>query len=145
MARKSGIINTHLHFCLRKVKQLPLNRPEELLLIEVVILRISCYSVAWPLPGPNPRVEFSPKHLFFLTAIRLRASLVAQTVKNLPAIQESQVWSLGWEDPLEKDMATHPSILVWRGPWAEEPSRLQSMGSQRVGHNWAASTFTFKD
>ena len=61
------------------------------------------------------------------------ASLVAQTVKNLPAMQETWVWSLGREDPLEKEMATHPSILAWRIPWTEEPGRLpQSMGSQRV-------------
>ena len=56
-------------------------------------------------------------------------------VKNLPAMQETQVRSLGWEDPLEKGMATHSSILAWRIPWTEEPGGLQSMGSQRVGHN----------
>ena len=63
------------------------------------------------------------------------ASLVAQSVKNLPAVQETQVRSLGWEDPLEKEMATHPSILAWKISWTEEPDGLQSMGSQRVGHN----------
>jgi len=57
---------------------------------------------------------------------------VVQTVKNLPAMQETWVRSLGQEDPLEKGMATHSSILVWRIPWTEEPDRLQSMGSQRV-------------
>ena len=60
---------------------------------------------------------------------------VAQVVKNLPAVQESRVRSLGWEDPLEKEMATHSSILAWKIPWTEEPGGLQSMGSQRVGHN----------
>ena len=55
-------------------------------------------------------------------------------VKNLPATQETQVLSLGQEDPLEKDMPTHSSILAWRIPWTEETGRLQSMGSQRVGH-----------
>ena len=60
--------------------------------------------------------------------------LVAQTVKNLTAMQETQVQSLGWEGPLEKEMATHSSILTWKIPWTELPSRLQSMGSQRVGH-----------
>ena len=55
-----------------------------------------------------------------------------QTMKNLPAMQETWVWSLGWEDPLEKEMATHSSILAWRIPWTEEPSSLQSTGSQRV-------------
>ena len=55
---------------------------------------------------------------------------IAQLVKNLPAMQETRVWSLGQEDPLEKEMATHPSILAWRIPWTEEPGRPQSMGSQ---------------
>ena len=63
------------------------------------------------------------------------ASLVAQMVKNLPAKFETQVRSLGWEDPLEKGMAAHPSILAWKIPWTEESGRLQSMGSQRVGHD----------
>ena len=60
---------------------------------------------------------------------------MVQTVKNLPAMQETWVQSLGQEDPLEKGMATHSSILVWRIPWTEEPDRLQSMGSQRVGRD----------
>ena len=55
---------------------------------------------------------------------------MAQTVKHLPAMQEIQVQSLGWEDPLEKEIATHSSILAWRIPWTDEPGRLQSMGSQ---------------
>ena len=58
-------------------------------------------------------------------------------VKNLPAMQETQVQSLGQEDPLEEEMAIHSSILAWRIPWTEEPGRLQSMGSQRAGHNLA--------
>ena len=62
------------------------------------------------------------------------ASLLAITVKNLPAMQETWVPSLGWEDPLGKEMGTHSSILAWKIPWTEEPGRLQSMGSQRVGH-----------
>ena len=61
--------------------------------------------------------------------------LVAQMVKNPPAMQETQVRSLGQEDPLEKEMATHSSILTWRISWTEEPGGLLSMGSQRVGHN----------
>ena len=61
--------------------------------------------------------------------------LVAQMVKCLPTIQETWVRSLGQEDPLEKEMATHFSILAWKIPWTEEPGRLQSMGSQRVGHD----------
>ena len=60
---------------------------------------------------------------------------MAQRLKRLPPMQETQVWSLGQEDPLEKEMVTHSSILAWRIPWAEKLGRLQSMGSQRVGHD----------
>ena len=66
------------------------------------------------------------------------ASLVAQTVKSLPTMWETQVGSLGWEDPLEKEMAIHSSTLAWKSPWIEEPDRLQSMGSQRVGERESA-------
>ena len=62
-------------------------------------------------------------------------SLVAQTVKRLSAMQETQVRSLGWEDPLEKEMATHSSVLVWRIPGMGQPGGLPSMGSHRVGHD----------
>ena len=65
----------------------------------------------------------------------LRTSLVAQRVKHLPTMQETGVVSLGQEDPLEKEMATHSSILAWKIPWMEEPGGLQSMWSQRVGHD----------
>ena len=68
-----------------------------------------------------------------------RTSLVAQTLKHLPTMQETQVQSLGWEDLLEKEVATHSSIFAWRIPWTEEPDRLQSMGSQRVRHDSATS------
>ena len=68
-------------------------------------------------------------------------SLVAQMIKNLPAMQETWVLSLGWENPLEKEMATHSSILAWEIPWTEELGGLQSMGSQRVGHNLANNSF----
>ena len=64
-----------------------------------------------------------------------RASLVAQRLKRLPATQETWVLSLGREDPLEKEMATHSNTLAWKIPWMEEPDRLQSMGLQRIGHN----------
>ena len=60
---------------------------------------------------------------------------MAQTVKRLPAMRETQVQSLGWEDPLEKDMAAHSSILAWKISWTKEPGSLQSMGLQRVGHD----------
>ena len=72
--------------------------------------------------------EFSSVTIFL-------TSLVAQTIKHLPTMQETWVRSLGWEDPLEKEMATHSSTLAWKIPFTEEPSRLQSMGLQRVGHN----------
>ena len=64
-------------------------------------------------------------------------------VKNQTTIQKTRAQSLGQEDPLEKGMATHSSILAWRIPWVEKPGRLQSMGSQRVGHNRATNTFFF--
>ena len=74
----------------------------------------------------------------FLTA-SWWTSLVVQMVKCLPTIQETWVQSLGWEDLLEKEMASHSSILAWKNPWTVEPGRLQSVGSQRVRHGWATS------
>ena len=65
----------------------------------------------------------------------LKVSLVSQMVKHLPAMLETWVQSLGWEDPLEKEMAAHSSILAWKIPWVEYPGRLQSMGLQRVRHD----------
>ena len=67
------------------------------------------------------------------------AFLVAQIVKKLLAMKETQVWSLGWEDPLEKEMVTHSSILAWEIPWTEEPGRLQVHGVT-VGHDWVTNT-----
>ena len=64
-------------------------------------------------------------------------------VKNLPTIQETQIRSLGGEDPLEKGTSTHSSVLAWKIPWTEESGGLQSMVSQRVGYNWATNTFSF--
>ena len=72
--------------------------------------------------------------LFVLEMLTGWASLAAQTVKNLPAMQETQAWSLGKEDLLEKEMAIHSSILAWRIPWTEEP------GGHRVGHDWVTNT-----
>ena len=82
----------------------------------------------------NPSNEYSR-----LISFRIWASLVAQRVKHLPAVLETWIRSLGWEDPLEKEMATHSSILAWRIPWTEEPGRLQSIVLQRVRHDWATS------
>ena len=79
-------------------------------------------------------LEFSP--------VLLKASLVAQTVNNLPAMQETWVRSLSEEDPSEEEIATHSSILGWRIPWTEEPGGLQSVGLQRVGHDWVTDTVT---
>ena len=73
--------------------------------------------------------------VYFMYSSMYMASLVAQTVKRLPVVRETWVQSLGWEDPLEKEMATHSSTLAWKILWTEEPGRLQSMGSQRVGHD----------
>ena len=73
----------------------------------------------------------------------IRSDLRMAFYHNLPAVQETWVWFLRWQDPLEKGMATHSSILVWKIPWTEESGRLQSMGLLRVGHNWVNNTFTF--
>ena len=80
------------------------------------------------------------KDLYFVISMFISGiSLVAQMVRNLPAMQETWVQSLGWVDPLEKRMATHSSILAWRITWTEGPGGLQSMGLQRVGHDWATN------
>ena len=70
--------------------------------------------------------------------------MVAQTVKNLPAMPETQIQSLGWEDPLEKEMAIHSGILAQKIPWTEEPGGLQSVGLQRVRHEWQTNINTLK-
>ena len=109
-----------------------------------------CFAVrtASPSISPKGRAWFSSSHQISLTVLFKntadlnkyilckRGSLVAQMVKNLPAMQEMWVQSLGREDPLEMEMATHSSILAWEILWTEEPGGLRSMGSQRVGHNW---------
>ena len=89
-------------------------------------------------PGCYSALKSSTSFILLLSG----ASLVAQLVKNLPAVQETRVQSLGWEDPLEKETATHSSILTWKIWWTEELGGLQSMGSQRVGHDWATVTYS---
>ena len=80
-----------------------------------------------------------------IDTVKLWASLVAQTIKRLPTMRETLVRSLGREVPLEKAVATHSSTLAWKIPWTEESSRLQSMRSKRIGHDWATSLhFTVK-
>ena len=78
-----------------------------------------------------------------ITPLPQRASLGAQMVKNLPALRDTQVQSLGWKHPLEKEMATHSSILAWRISWTEEPGGLKFMVLKRVGYNWATNSFFF--
>ena len=93
---------------------------------------VGCYFFLqgiFPTQGSNPGLPNCRQILYHLS------SLVAQSVKSLSAMQETQVQSLCEEDPLEKEMATHSNILAWRIPWTEEPGGLQSMGSQRVGHD----------
>ena len=89
-------------------------------------------------PGSIPGLETSPGEGIGYPLQYSWASLVAHLVKNLPAMPETWVRSLGWEDPLENGKATHSGILAWRIPWT-----ILSMGSQKVGHDWATFTFTF--
>ena len=89
--------------------------------------------------GPIPGLGRSPRGGHGNPLQYAWASLVAQMVKNTPAMQETWVRSLSWEDPLEEGMTTHSSILAWKIPWTEDPGGLQSMGSQRVGHNCSNS------
>ena len=90
--------------------------------------------------GFNPKGNWNYQKALNTCSFILRDFPIAQVVKNLPATQKIRVWPLGWEDPLEKEMATHCSILAWRMPWTGEPGRLQSVGSQRVGHDWETGT-----
>ena len=90
--------------------------------------------VAHPMDLPDPGIEPGRWILYQLSY---------QRAENLPTVQETWVRSLGREDPLEKGMKTHSSILGWEIPWTEEPGGLQSMGSQRVRHNWETNHFTF--
>ena len=93
--------------------------------------------------NPNKKRGEAEEEWFCIGACTRQASLVAQMVKNLLAMQETWVQSLGQEDPLEKGMATHSSILAQSIPWTEVPGRLQSVGSQRVRHDGGINTFTF--
>ena len=79
---------------------------------------------------------------FPVCSLFCQASLVAQTVKSLPAMQETQIWSVGREDPLQKEMATRSSILARKIPWTEKPGGLQFTALERIRRNWAISTFT---
>ena len=85
--------------------------------------------------GPLPVLSLQCSDLYYCVPPFSGASLVAQMVKSLPAMWETQIKSQGWEDLLEKEMASRSSILAWKIPWTEEPGGLQSMGSQRVEHD----------
>ena len=88
---------------------------------------------------PHPSSSLPHAYAVCLTTQLATASLVAQVVKHLPTMQETWVWSLCQEDPLEKEMATYSITLAWKIPWTEEHGRVQSMGLQRVGHDWVTS------
>ena len=90
-------------------------------------------------PGSIPRLGRSPGEGIGYPIPYSCPFLVAQRLKRLPAMRKTRARSLGWEDPLEKEMAIHSGILAWRIPWMEEPGGLQSTGSWRVGHDWATS------
>ena len=94
-----------------------------------------CTKVSWFAVTPDVR------YLVYISQVRykIQTSLVAQMVKHLPSRQETWVWLLGQEDPLEKAMAPHSSTLAWKIPWTEEPGGLQSKESQRVRHDWVTS------
>ena len=110
---------------------LPINI-QDLFCLELTSL-ISLLSKEFSRVFSNTTVQ---KHQFFGAQLSLLgASLVAQRLKRLPGMRETWVRSLGWDDPLEKEMATHSSTLAWRIPWRKEPGRLQSMGLQRVRHD----------
>ena len=101
-------------------------------------------SVFIPIPKKANVKECSNYHTIAVISHANRTSLVAQMVKRLSTMRETWVRALGWEDPLEKEIAIHSSTVAWKIPWIEEPGTLQSMGSQRVGHNWATSLhFTY--
>ena len=103
-----------------------------------------CYHLQWTHKKPllTPFILSSSVQILATWSMFSGASLVAQMIQNLPAMQETQVRSLGGEDLLKKGMATNSSILAGKIPWTEEPGGLQSMGLQRVGHDWATNTFT---
>ena len=104
-------------------------------------IKIASFNVSWISRQVfTTSANWEAQRIFACNLPFLWASLVAQRLKPLPAMWETRVRSLGQKDPLEKEMATHSSILAWRIPWREETGRLQPTGSQRVGHNF---TFTF--
>ena len=96
---------------------------------------IGCLSNLEHLPLSTLQSPLTAASSLFSAVSSLWAFLVAQMVKRLPTMRETLVQSLGQKDPLKKEMTTHSSILAWKIPWTEEPGRLQSLGSQRIGHD----------
>ena len=103
-------------------------------LVITFLPRSKCLLISW-LQSPSAVILEPPK----IKSAAVSISLVAQTVKHQSTMRETWVWSLGREDPLEKEMAIHSGTIAWKIPWTEETGRLQSMGSQRVGHDWVTS------
>ena len=127
-------------------------------LMELETLSLNCKvrkrACIWPaeeealwLTAPSRLIAVLPQKKVWelLPEVRIGPSLVAQMVRNPSAMWEAQVRSLGREDPLEKGMANHSSILAWRSPWTEDPGGLQSMGSQRVRYNWSNIAFAIEE
>ena len=104
-------------------------------------LKLFPFSFLWLFMKFSTCLWFSLVWILYTHILCKGTSLVVQMVKRLPAMQETWVQSLGWEDLLEKEMATRSSILAWKIPWMEEPGGLQSVGSQRVRHDWVTSLF----
>ena len=104
--------------------------------------RLSDFLFYFPYHKINPFNMCSSVTFSIFTRLCNQGFSVAQMVKNLPTMWETWVWYLGWEDPLEEGMVTHASILAWRIPWTKEPDKLQSLGSQRVRHDWVTDTHT---
>ena len=112
--------------------------------LQIVTEVMKLKDAPWKKSNKEPRQHMKKQRHHFANkgpyGLSYGFSPLAQMVKNLPAIQKTWVWSLGQEDPLEKEMATRSSILAWRIPWSEEPGGLQLMGSQRVGYDWVTNT-----
>ena len=98
-----------------------------------------------PKTKPKPSLSLLRHILRYLKDVYMTIELVTQRLERLPGMRETWVQSLGREDPLEEETATHSSTLAWRIPWTEEPGGLQSLGSRRVGHDQATGTLTFID
>ena len=108
---------------------------------KVKMTSVSCRIFPWSIMDQeSPGQDLWKLNSFHIAISKAAKRYFWPNLKNLPAVQETGVWSLGWEDSLQKVMATHSSVLAWRIPWMVEPSRIQSMGSQRVRHDWVTNT-----